>query len=351
MNRSVLAAVVGCAGLASAAFGQGTAVFVADSRWIITAVDAGATTPGADGSMVNGGANTPDVSVALPAGGATAILLTLQIRTRVTSGTFPTNGIVNGTNTRYGNFGPFQIGFGNAGATPSTITRTGNTAGTAFARGDWGSYQNGTTDDPETGDPIPTYTGMMRGASPGLYDASTFRFARGFRVFTNTDAMLNAATGNGPATGTGSGDNANGRFFGAINDLTDFNLLRDDFQSGSLQHTAFSTTNQNNNTSSGGTRTNAVPGDTVTNPWMSIYRVLLTSTTPLELGTGLDVNFNGFVLPASNEGQAGGNNWTLNGWTGGFVPTNTTISFGLVPTPGAAALMGLGGLLASRRRR
>lgn len=74
------------------------------------------------------------------------------------------------------------------------------------------------------------------------------------------------------------------------------------------------------------------------------------ATVPLAVGTnlnGISPNF-GFFRNAS--GQTDGNFLPSDGRT---VGANSAISLRLytVPTPGAAALLGLGGLLASRRRR
>lgn len=120
---------------------------------------------------------------------------------------------------------------------------------------------------------------------------------------------------------------ANGEFNAAGN-LTNFNLLRDDFQNAAFQTRETSATDP---------------------AWMDLYRINLVDARGLVAGgTDLQVVFSGWLRSAGQSQRVGGS-WTMTG--GASVLSSTTIGFGLVPTPGAAALLGLGGLVVGRRRR
>lgn len=346
MNRSVIAAVIGCAGLASAASAQ----FSVDSRWVITGLDGNAVA-NVSGDYIP----TPGSSVAIPVTGATAILLTLQART-----VFATNFGSSGTNSaRIGNFNVYTLGFG-PGSDPATIRRIGATAGTAFARGDWGLDPN---EDPASpGDPSEFNAAgdgpaLVRGAAPGVGgpnsdtgNATRTNFAagqlRGLRFWQAYNPAGNDATGN---AGVSASTMPNG-FFDSNGDLTDMNLLRTQYarpgSATSAGHAVWQTPDQT------GIAQAARRGNIAGAPeYFDVYRVLLTSTTPLVLGTGLDVTFRGYINTASQENASNGN-LNLTNPTGVSAQLSTaTISFGQVPTPGAAALMGLGGLMVARRRR
>lgn len=289
MNKSVLTGIVLAAGAATSAFGQTVPTYTIETRWVVTPF----------------------------AAGATRVELTLQGRA-IFNGTFPAD--VTGANpVRYGNHGIFSLGYGPNGATqPSAIVRTGNTTGTSFERGLWGNFQTGV--DPDTEEPI--MSGDLRGAAVGSYNSSTFVFRRGFRFFNNTSSALNNATGNGTA-----GDNANGEF-NAGGNLINFNLLRDDFQASASQQRETSATDP---------------------AWMDLYRTNLVDPRGLVLGgQDIAVGFSGWLRAAGQTARVG-TSWTMTG--GASVQSSTSVSFGIVPTPGAAALLGLGGLIAGRRRR
>lgn len=285
MNKSVLAGIVLAAGAATSAFGQIPA-YTVETRWVVT--------PFVDG--------------------ATSVEISLQGRA-IYAGAFPAD--VTGSNgPRYGNFGIFSLGFGpNGAAQPSTITRTGSLGASSLERGNWGNFLDS--------DSVPT--GDLRGAAVGDYQGTSVgTFRRGFRFFNNTTAALNNATGNG----TG-GDLANGEFNAAGN-LTNFNLLRDDFQNAAFQTRETSATDP---------------------AWMNLYRINLVDARGLVAGgNDIQVVFSGWLRSAGQSQRVGGS-WTMTG--GASVQSSATIAFGVVPipTPGAAALLGLGGLIVGRRRR
>ncbi|MGH7130487.1 MAG: hypothetical protein ACREJO_00870, partial [Phycisphaerales bacterium] len=82
---------------------------------------------------------------------------------------------------------------------------------------------------------------------------------------------------------------------------------------------------------------------------MNLYRINLVDARGLVAGgSDIQVVFAGWLRSAGQSQRVGGS-WTMTGGTS--VQSSTTISFGLVPTPGAAAILGLGGLMAGRRRR
>lgn len=347
MNRSVIAAVIGCAGLAAAANAQ-VGAWTVESRWVITGLDGGAVA-NANGDYIP----TPGASLAIPAAGATAILLTLQART-----VFAQNFASSGTTTnRTGNFNVYTVGFG-PGSDPATIRRTGATAGTSLARGDWGLDPNvDSAGDPTEFNAAGDGPALIRGAAPGAFgpntdstDPARTNFAagqlRGLRFWQAYNPAGNDATGN---AGVGASTMPNGAFDGSGN-LTDLNLLRTLYarpgSASSAGHAVWQTPAQTGITVAA--RRGNLP-DPVS--YFDVYRVLLTSSTPLVLGSGLDVIFRGYINTASQENAANSNLNLTNDATVTAQLNTATISFGQVPTPGAAALMGLGGLLVARRRR
>ncbi|MGH7130488.1 MAG: hypothetical protein ACREJO_00875 [Phycisphaerales bacterium] len=347
MNRSVIAAVIGCAGLAAAANAQVGAWHV-ESRWVITGIDGGAVA-NANGDYIP----TPGASLALPVGGATAILLTLQART-----VFDTNFSSSGTTSaRTGNFNVYTVGFG-PGSVPATIIRSGAIAGTLLHRGDWGLDPNVTADgDPSEFNAAGDGPALVRGAAPGVGgpntdtdNAARTNFAagqlRGLRFWQAYDPAGNDADGN---LGVGPSTMPNG-FITPGGNITDINLLRTLYArpgtAAGAGHAVWQTPAQTGIAVAA--RRGNLP-DPVS--YFDVYRTLLTSTTPLTLGTGLDVTFAGFINTSTQENASNNNLNLTNDATVLAQLTTATISFGQVPTPGAAALMGLGGLMVARRRR
>jgi len=84
--------------------------------------------------------------------------------------------------------------------------------------------------------------------------------------------------------------------------------------------------------------------------WYGVYHFIFTPRTNLgDLDRTVTVFGSGFALAAINANVTGGT------YTPSFTPTNTAVEISpitfQVPTPGAMALLGLGGLVAGRRRR
>lgn len=79
-------------------------------------------------------------------------------------------------------------------------------------------------------------------------------------------------------------------------------------------------------------------------PWANLYSFTVTASS---FGT-VTLNASGSLNIAVSVTDTGN-------WTPDLLPfvtaANTTFSFNYIPTPGAAALLGLGGLMAARRRR
>jgi hypothetical protein len=108
-------------------------------------------------------------------------------------------------------------------------------------------------------------------------------------------------------------------------------------------------------TASGTANPNFAAGATsttvVTSPWANLYRFIFVPRTNngSDLARGVTVTVAGRLQYGGTQGTVGGL-FILNPATTPAVQTSATVTFA-VPTPGAAALLGLGGLAVARRRR
>jgi hypothetical protein len=268
---------------------------------------------------------------------ATAFVLTLQMSV-VYSGAFPAST----TTARYGNFGLAYAGFGPGGpqTDPMTIRRAGATDGTAFERGAWGTFVSSGLPgviDPDLGVVIqpevqPVTYGPIRGAAMGAFSATSNNglgeFVRSMRGWTNAPSDIDRPTGNPEPPGqSGPGSPVNG-LFDLQGNLSGFDLPRAD-NPRAVAHLSS-------------------PNSAST--YFNVYRVLLTSQTPLVYGgTGLSVEHSGWAS-AAWQTRFNGTAWNLMATDLNFI--TTSVQFGVVPAPvtGSGLVSGLL-LLGARRRR
>ncbi|MFT3683468.1 MAG: hypothetical protein QM783_00855 [Phycisphaerales bacterium] len=96
-----------------------------------------------------------------------------------------------------------------------------------------------------------------------------------------------------------------------------------------------------------------VPSDGTFSPWANLYRVWIdiTSTATRDVTVSVSALLNGATQAAPTDGSQ--QNWVMQVATqyGVVATASYTFHVGIVPTPGAMAVLGLGALTASRRRR
>lgn len=106
--------------------------------------------------------------------------------------------------------------------------------------------------------------------------------------------------------------------------------------------------------------TNFIRITDATTPWIAGYSgvgasgyQVGTRTSPQDvfsnLGSGSNVNFANTGLPANNTSLTAGYQWQAT--IDPFFSSSVTATYTIIPAPGAAALLGIGGLIAIRRRR
>lgn len=290
-------AIVAAAGLAGAAFGQTPAT---SANYEIQLV------PAASSGLTSAGGSTAD----------TTIRFVVQARATTPAGT---------TNYGINRWSTGSI----TGPAGSVVTRASSSSATAFGR-----FR-------------PTGNG-------GAQNFARFQAAGIFSGSTNTDATSGSTPSNNSTPGNAG--NVNGVVSG--NSITSIDAYR------GFAWTALTAPLDEN-----GDPTFA-PGDALSNPWggASVPNSIggpNTSGTPgawqnlyaftvsgLGLGSQTITLGGALNIASSISFQAG--SWTFNQLSAvTFVSTlaGSTYNFTVIPTPGAAALLGLGGLAAARRRR
>jgi hypothetical protein len=95
-----------------------------------------------------------------------------------------------------------------------------------------------------------------------------------------------------------------------------------------------------------------VPSDGTFSPWASVYRVWVDVTNfnaVRDITVSASALLNGALQAAPTDPSQG--SWAMQIAVNNGVVANASYVFHVVPTPGAAAMLGLGGLAAMRRRR
>jgi len=267
--------------------------------------------------VVDGSADAPTgagIDTFLPGAQATRVGLTLQARLRQNA-TSTTSGV--------GNYG---IGGVTNPAASNLAKFTHND--TTFSGGTYQPFGRG-----RVGTTI-GFDGLAQAGAFGAESGRDFRAGAITAISGGGTADVNSLRGNDPqATGTNA-DSANG-FFPATGAELRF-----------IQATVPSV--------GSGLGTSPLFAVGTFSPWYNLYRVYFdpkpNTSDPVR---NVTVSFFGRFLGVTRFVSSPVAQYTLgnpSGLTGGLLDTTVTATF-QVPTPGAAALLGLGGLLAARRRR
>ncbi len=333
MKKTVLTALIAAAGLAASVNAQ-TPVFE-----LQLVVD------GAPGSPFTGGSNFfPNGSLgsnAIP----TAIGITVRARVTTTGTT--------------ANWGIGRAGFSAAGSGLSFITHndtlTNTTNGTFWSAGDvaTSAFRRGATGD-----------GPNIGTNPrvGLFNffrngvATTANLPTGNGTFVNpfNNGLIQRGTPGG-TNGTVWSANAAG-FAGIVGSDGAFAQQTSTNGLASLIAPTTSNPNVSGTNSAGLGRQGATASDTVTSPWENIYRFLFIPRTnnsdpfrEVRISAFYKLDYANDFTDTNGDGTG---SWfkvsNLTAGNRGQASASLTIN---VPTPGAVAVLGLGGLTLARRRR
>lgn len=318
MKNTVLMSLVAAAGLASTVQGQ-TAQYgvqlVLDNDPILASLG------------INYGTNA-----LLPGPTATAVGITLLARVAVTGGP-----------ASLGNYGIAAFGGGGSSTAPNSrfshtdaISNQTTTLWTSPSL----AFQRGVANSSGT------QRGVMNAAtSPQTPDGR----AVNFRALLSGNSNNNSATSNatGSTTPTDSpyttGTNNGNGWIGSPNGSAVI-LAATGQRAGVPSSDAGTGDPLPNFTNYGTTGTNS--------PWYALYHFVFVPRAnnggTVDVTRNVTVNFSGFFRYGNNTGEAAGN-WTLTTSSLSSLQTGS-VTF-QVPTPGAMALLGLGGLVAGRRRR
>lgn len=304
VNKTVLAALVSAAGLATSAYAQ-NGTYVIEVRLV---VDGSADAPTGSG-----------IQSFLPGPQATRVGLTLQARVRQTA---------TGSNTGSGNYGIAGVvalpGTGNAARLTHNDSTFSGGSYLALRRG-----QSGTVVSTADNSPIAGFFGGEN--NPNDLASGAARNFRGQGVADGTTPDVNSETGNAAgATGANSAS-ANGFFNNSASGIA------------GLASTISAIQPANPTLYANG----------VDSPWYNLYRAYFdpqaNTSDPVR---NVTVTFSGRVLAVvrTTASPTGGRSLTTGGANGAQNDLGASATF-QVPTPGAMALLGLGGLAAARRRR
>lgn len=274
--------------------------------------------------VVDGSADAPvhaGIDTFLPGPQATRVGITVQARIRQTAASTVAGG---------GNYGIGVLTNSGSGTLVARFTHDDTT----FSGGTYQPFARGRVSNDLGGDGLP-----LSGAFGGSENARSFRGLNGAAVITGTVADVNSLQGNALGATGAEAASANG-FFPAAG--------------ASMQYLAASVNGlvQNSNPATGGAGTTpfAIGTDS---PWYNLYRIYFdpkpnTSDPVREVTVSLQARIQGLVRWTGSAYSTGS---ATNGGLREFTGANALRVTFQVPTPGAAALLGLGGLLAARRRR
>lgn len=303
MNKTVLAALVSVAGLATSAYAQ-NGTYVIEVRLV---VDGSAEAPTGSG-----------ITSFLPGPQATRVGLTLQARVRQTA---------TGSNSASGNYGIAGV----VAISASSLARF-NHSDAAFSGGAYLALKRGVTGTAVSSNDSNPIAGFFGGENnPNDLSGPSARNFRGQGVADGTAPDVNGETNNAPAASGANSQSANGFFNNSASGLT------------GLASTIAAIQPANPTLYATGTNS----------PWYNLYRSYFdpqpNSSDPVR---NVTVTFTGRVLAVvrTTASPIGGRSLTTGGGNGAQNDQGASATF-QVPTPGAMALLGLGGLAAARRRR
>lgn len=301
MNKTVLASLLAVAG--SAASVQAQAIYQIEARLV---VDGSADAPTGAG-----------IDAFLPGPQATRVGITVQARMLQTASSTLSGG---------GNYGIGVMTNSGSGTLVAKFTHNDTT----FSGGTYQPFARGRVSTSLGGDGL-----ALAGAFGGPENARDFRGLPGAAVITGTAADVNSLQGNG-AGADGTNAQSNNGFFPAGGQL--------------MQYFGVSVNGLVQNPGTVGTTPIAIG---TFSPWYNLYRIYFdpkpNNTDPVrDVTVSLQARIQGLVRWTGSAFSTGSaTNGGLREYTGANVLTATF----QVPTPGAAALLGLGGLIAGRRRR
>lgn len=312
MKRNLLIGIVSAAGLASGALAQ-------TAQWGVELVLDN------DPRLAAMGVNYGSHAL-LPGPTATAVGITLIARVGVTGGA-----------SSLGNFGVAAFGGGGNTANPNSrfshndaISNVTNTLWTSPAL----AMQRGVSDP----------TGAMRGliSSTTMSGSPDGRVAN-YRGFLGSGANYNGATGNA-ATATTPNDSP---YTSGVNTANGFITL-----SGGSAVILAATGQRGALSTSGGSAPTNFGTSGAMSPWYALYHMVFVPRTQghdaQDAVRDVTVSFEGAFRYATMVNSIGGN---YNFATSALSARQTASVTFTVPTPGAMAVLGLGGLVAGRRRR
>lgn len=359
MKKNVIAALLPVVGLAAMAAAQTDAPVrtytnsygTMEIRWAVDGDgrNAQAANP-LDASLVN----LLPAPALVPGAQSFAVGLTLQARvmTNARNTTIPT------TVARQGNYGIGRISFGTSNSY-NRIIHNDSVASGALSRG---QTTVGNTSGPISTDPT---DGTPNDSAFALFGAtSQFRaFTGGYGAGAVNNNNWNDANGNAVANQAVRAGFTPDQSLGGYVGISGNAILNG--SSRSRLANGFQATDRSNIAAFDAGVATTLPGNQNTNfvsiatgvfsPWVNVYRTVFQprANAGTDIARNVTVTFNGnvqYISAAAFSAAAGNTLLRVDSFLGTATDAVAVATF-TVPTPAAAALLGLGGLMAARRRR